>query len=167
MSVVETLVSGIGLAFGHVAGELVPHSRGGLLARLSPRHWLNVDRDAFFDPVLVPGHAGKCQVDHLMGQHPVVIQFVNFSFSSHRNHNQAAVSGIGDTVMNAGAVVGANSQGEMRHRKAPVILRDIVGGVFYPMHQVVASGRHWIIGQSNVNLAIGHLHGCFVRGRRG
>ena len=75
---VQTLVAGGGLSLGHVKNELLPHLGQRKLAHLRSGHRLNVGRNPFFNPVVILRHRGERQVNHLVGQYPIVFQGIRF-----------------------------------------------------------------------------------------
>jgi len=71
---IEPLISRLRFALWHVAKQISPHLFGSKLAGLYPRNGFNVNRYAFFDPMVVFRHRGECQMDHLVRQCPVTVE---------------------------------------------------------------------------------------------
>ncbi len=137
---IESSVIVLGLALRHVADDVVPHSFGRELSGLNPCNRLDVNRDAFLDPVMFPRHRRKGQVDHLVSQHPIVVQLGNRCVCPQRDADVTAAFGIGDSTVDAGTSTDSHVETEVRDRELAVVGADRIPGAMDPVHQV---SREW------------------------
>ena len=136
---VETLIAGLRFALRHVAHHVRPHVFSGELAGLHPGDRFDVNRYAFFDPVMVLRHRRKGEVDHLVRKHPVAVQLRHRGARAYGDRDHAAaVCGIGDAVMNPGTAAHVHVEREMRDRILAVVRADGGGGALDPVQQVIA-----------------------------
>ena len=78
-------------------------------------------------------------MDHLVGEHPVVVQLGNRSSGAHGNGDQAAiVRGISDATMDAWAAAHVHVEREMRDGKLAIVFADGSSSAVDPVQQVVA-----------------------------
>jgi len=132
---IEPLISRLRFALWHVAKQISPHLFGSKLAGLYPRNGFNVNRYAFFDPMVVFRHRGERQMDHLVRQCPVTVEPCQGSRSANRNPDQTTrAGGIGDAVMNARAAMHMHFESNIRDRILAVVGADGSGGALDPVH---------------------------------
>src|SRR5579859_93929 len=117
---------------------------------------------------MVLRHGGESQVDHLVGQRPIIFEVGKISLVADGDHDQSSAAREGDPVADAGAVAGANLESKVRNGKAPIVMRNRVSGSLDPVEQILARDVQWIIGQSDVDFSAGDAHDNVLRvGLRG
>src|SRR6516225_2606528 len=100
VSVVQALIAAIWFAIWHVANYLLPHFLCFQLSSLHACDRFHINRNPLFDPVMVVCHRGKCEMDHLVGEHPVIVELYQRGLRSHRDGDDAIVIRVRHAMMN-------------------------------------------------------------------
>src|SRR5215472_1992242 len=119
-------------------------------------------------------HGRKSQMNHLVSQHPVVLESLQGGVLSHSDENQPAARGIGHSMADSAASAGANAQGKAWNRKASIVAGHGRGRALDPAQKVAGGEIERFVGKSDFNRTAGNLQhsgrwsslGAKRRGRR-
>jgi hypothetical protein len=83
MRVIQPLVAGSGQPLRHSIHDLAPYALGCQSSNLGSGNRLNVGRYSFFDPMMALLYGGKAEMNHLVGQHPIVAEIALSDMLTH------------------------------------------------------------------------------------
>ena len=159
VSVVEAFVAWAGQAFGHVAHDFEPHLIYIHVMGADTGEGFDVNGDAFFDPVMAVVNIGKSEMDHFVGEHPIVREIGPSGVGADVNRNVAAVIAPGAAAANAGAAGGNDAERSVRDGKSSVVSGDGFGGPLHPFHHVFLGGMELAFFGGDVDARISDEHG--------
>jgi hypothetical protein len=85
MRVIEPLVAGSRQALRHAIHHLAPYALGSQSSNLGSGNRLNVGCYSFFDPMMTVLYRWKTEMNHLVGQHPIVVEIGLRDMLTHRD----------------------------------------------------------------------------------
>src|SRR5258707_13123244 len=74
MRIIEPLVVGSRQALRHAIHHIAPYALGSQSSNLGSGDRRHIGRYAFFDPMMTPRHPWKTEINHLVRQHPIVVE---------------------------------------------------------------------------------------------
>jgi hypothetical protein len=93
---------------------------------------LHVGRKALLGPSIVRRQVRKGEVDHLVGEHPVVVQVARASVAPHVDADRGDGAAARHAVANAASAAGAHRQANAGDRIAAEVGGHAAGGVLGP-----------------------------------
>jgi hypothetical protein len=140
MRVIQSAISRLGEALGHVPHEIKPHLPGFKMSSVNPSDGFDVGSDALFDPMVLIVYGGKSQMNHFVGQHPVRGKLQGRSLIANAYRDSPAAVAECHTVTDAASPERSDLNQNLRHRKASIIGRHGLSGRADPLTKVLS--RH-------------------------
>src|SRR5215470_12409050 len=119
---VEPLVAGLWKSLMEIPDEFEPHAMSVEVAGADARDRFDVCRKTFFDPMMIVFDGWEAQMDHFVGQHPVIGKIGHRCVGADVNTNQTSIT-LSESFSTAHGVSGSRHDAEvkLRHREAAVI----------------------------------------------
>src|SRR5579862_1822724 len=135
MRVIEPLVACCRQPLRHAIHHLAPHALGSQSSNLSSGNRLHIGRYPFFDPMMTFLYRWKTEVNHLVGQDPIVVEIALSDMLTHGH--PASGSGFAEThaVGKASASGKNKSDLGMRHGEPAEVRRRRSRGLHHPVEQ--------------------------------
>lgn len=119
----------------HAIHHFAPHALGSQSSDLGSGNRLHIGCYPFFDPVMALLNGWKTEMNHLVGQHPVAVEFGLSDMLTHRD--PASRSGFTEThpVGDASALRLKQPYPSMRHREPVEVRRRGPRRLHHPVQQ--------------------------------